>query len=235
MDLATIQHLIAENGYWALFVGTFLEGETFFILAGVAARKGLLNPYYVALIAMAGGFIGDQFFFALGRWRGMDAVTWSRSMARKAVEARRHIRRHAVLLILLSRFSLRPAHGHPPGLRHGRHAHLALPAAQLRLRPGLVHHLRGHWLSFSGGSSSINWTWCAGLQVLVLVLVAVLAVSYLVMRAVKRRLHGRRSGRARQRGQAGLRRGHLDRKGDGPARRACGRPGRRRPDSSPWP
>ncbi|MCB2228077.1 MAG: DedA family protein [Desulfarculaceae bacterium] len=187
MDLTTIQQLIADNGYWALFVGTFLEGETFFILAGVAARKGLLNPYYVALIAMAGGFIGDQVFFILGRWRGMDAVTWSRSVARKAVEARRHIRRHAVLLILLSRFLY--------GLR------MVIPLACGMAGVPIWRFVALNFISalawcltfggigyFFGGLIFDQLDVVRGLQVLLLVLVAVLAVSYLVVRAVKRRL-----------------------------------------------
>jgi len=187
MDLAALQQAIAQHGYWALFVGTFLEGETFFILAGVAARKGLLNPYYVALIAMAGGFIGDQVFFALGLWRGMEAVTWSRSVARKAVEVRRHIRRHAVALILLSRFlyGLRmiiPLACGMAGVPLWRFALLNFISA---LAWCLVFGGLGY---FFGGLIFDQLDVVRGLQVLLLVLVAVLAVSYLLMRAVKRRL-----------------------------------------------
>ncbi len=187
MDLAAFQQAIALYGYWALFVGTFLEGETFFILAGVAARKGLLNPYYVALIAMAGGFIGDQVFFALGLWRGMEAVTWSRAVARKAVEVRRHIRRHAVILILLSRFlyGLRmiiPLACGMAGVPLWRFALLNFVSA---LAWCLVFGGLGY---FFGGLIFDQLDVVRGLQVLLLVLVAVLAVSYLLMRAVKRRL-----------------------------------------------
>ena len=187
MDLAAIQQVIAEHGYWALFVGTFLEGETFFILAGVAARKGLLNPYYVALIAMAGGFIGDQVFFALGLWRGMEVLTWSRSMARKAVEARRLIHRHAVVLILLSRFL------------YGLRMVIPLACGMARIpawRFMLLNFISAlAWCITFGGIGYLfgglifdQMDVLRGAQVLLLVLVAVLAVSYLVMRAVKRRL-----------------------------------------------
>jgi len=187
MDLAAIQQAITQHGYWALFVGTFLEGETFFILAGIAAREGLLNPYYVAIIAMAGGFIGDQFFFALGLWRGAEALTWSRTMARKAVEARRVIRRHAVALILLSRFLY--------GLR------MVIPLACGMARVPLWRFMLLNFISalawcvtfgglgyWFGGLIFAQMDVFRGLQVLVLVLVAVLAVSYLLMRTVKRRL-----------------------------------------------
>jgi membrane protein DedA with SNARE-associated domain len=104
MEMTVIQKAIADYGYWALFAGTFLEGETFFLLGGVAAHQGLLNPWGVAAAAMAGGFLGDQIFFLLGRWRGVELLARSRRLVRKAVVARRLVRRHAVPLMLLSRF-----------------------------------------------------------------------------------------------------------------------------------
>ncbi|MFH2127886.1 MAG: DedA family protein, partial [Pseudomonadota bacterium] len=104
MENLAIQQVIADYGYWALFVGTFLEGETFFLLGGIAARQGMLNPWGVALAALGGGFIGDQIFFLLGRWRGVELMASSRRLARKAVKARALVRRHALALVLLSRF-----------------------------------------------------------------------------------------------------------------------------------
>ena len=64
--------LIADYGYAALFAGTLLEGETVLILAGFAAHQGYLQLHWVILIALLGGFLGDQFYFWMGRWRG----TW---------------------------------------------------------------------------------------------------------------------------------------------------------------
>lgn len=104
METQTIQQIISEYGYWALFAGTFMEGETFFLLGGIAARQGMLNPWYVALAALSGGFIGDQIFFLLGKWRGVEVLASSRRLARKAVRVRALVRRHALALMLLSRF-----------------------------------------------------------------------------------------------------------------------------------
>ena len=39
----TLTALIASYGYYALFVGTFLEGETVLIAAGFAAHRGILD------------------------------------------------------------------------------------------------------------------------------------------------------------------------------------------------
>lgn len=104
MDVSQLQQAISDYGYWALFVGTFMEGETTFLLGGVMARQGFLDPVKVALAALAGGFLGDQFFFLLGRWRGAWVLNRFPKLARKAAMVRRRVRRHATPLVLLSRF-----------------------------------------------------------------------------------------------------------------------------------
>jgi membrane protein DedA with SNARE-associated domain len=62
--------LIESYGYLAVFVGAFLEGETLLALAGLAASRGYLDFLSVTLVALAAAFLGDQFFFFLGRHRG---------------------------------------------------------------------------------------------------------------------------------------------------------------------
>ena len=67
MDLAG---LIDSYGYLAVFIGSFLEGETILALAGLAAFRGYLDLALVIAIAMLAGFLGDQFYFFLGRAKG---------------------------------------------------------------------------------------------------------------------------------------------------------------------
>jgi membrane protein DedA with SNARE-associated domain len=62
--------LIDSYGYLAVFVGAFLEGETILALAGLAANRGYLDFLQVVLIAGTAGFLGDQFYFFLGRYKG---------------------------------------------------------------------------------------------------------------------------------------------------------------------
>ena len=66
----TLQHLISQYGYIALFIGVLLEGETVLIAAGFAAHLGHLSLTWVILIAFAGSLSGDQCSFFLGRMRG---------------------------------------------------------------------------------------------------------------------------------------------------------------------
>ena len=67
MDLAG---LIDSYGYLAVFIGAFLEGETILALAGLASYRGYMDLWKVILVAAAAGFIGDQFYFFLGRFNG---------------------------------------------------------------------------------------------------------------------------------------------------------------------
>jgi membrane protein DedA with SNARE-associated domain len=62
--------LVQQYGYYAVLVGAFLEGETVVALAGLAAHRGYLDFATVAGLAGLAGFLGDQFYFFLGRTRG---------------------------------------------------------------------------------------------------------------------------------------------------------------------
>ena len=62
--------LIDSYGYVAVVAGAFLEGETVLALAGLAAYRGYLDLFAVIALAMAAGFLGDQFYFFLGRRHG---------------------------------------------------------------------------------------------------------------------------------------------------------------------
>lgn len=65
-----IPGLVDTYGYWAVAIGAFLEGETILALAGLAAYRGYLDFRWVVLIALIAGFLGDQFYFFLGRYKG---------------------------------------------------------------------------------------------------------------------------------------------------------------------
>jgi len=62
--------LIDSYGYFAVFIGAFLEGETILALAGLASFRGYMDLWKVILVAMAAGFLGDQFYFFIGRFKG---------------------------------------------------------------------------------------------------------------------------------------------------------------------
>ncbi len=65
-----LNSLIAAYGYWVIFLGCLLEGETVLILSGMAAHQGTLQLLQVIGWATLGGLCGDQLLFWMGRYSG---------------------------------------------------------------------------------------------------------------------------------------------------------------------
>ena len=97
MDLAG---LIDSYGYLAVFLGAFLEGETILALAGLAAYRGYLDFYTVVAVAMLAGFLGDQAYFFLGRFKGKQVLQRFPNMKRRAQRFDEMLSRwHAPLIV----------------------------------------------------------------------------------------------------------------------------------------
>ena len=79
-----IPGLIDSYGYLTVFVGAFLEGETILALAGLAAYREYLDFRLVVIVALIGGFLGDQFYFFLGRYKGQQILARFPNMEERA-------------------------------------------------------------------------------------------------------------------------------------------------------
>ena len=101
MNLST---LIAEYGYWAVFIGCFLEGETVLLLAGFAAHRGLLQIEQVAIVAFAASTLGDQSFYWVGRRYGSTLFKRFPRLGDQVPRVQRLLDRHHTGLILSIRF-----------------------------------------------------------------------------------------------------------------------------------
>ena len=100
----TLTALIASYGYYVLFAGTFLEGETVLIAAGFAAHRGILSLFWVITIAFIASTLGDQLAFLLGRWHGKQLLQRFPVLRRKASIVQTLLDRYHVPLILGVRF-----------------------------------------------------------------------------------------------------------------------------------
>lgn len=67
----TPELLLQKFGYLAVFIGTFLEGETILVMAGFFAERHYLRLPLVILTAGSGAYTGHVFWFWLGRTQGM--------------------------------------------------------------------------------------------------------------------------------------------------------------------
>jgi len=92
-------------GYLFLFIGTFLEGEAVLILAGYFAFQGTLSLPGVIVTALTGSFLGDQFYFFLGRWKGKWLLGLFASMAKKFRRALRLIEKYGSFVAFVSRYT----------------------------------------------------------------------------------------------------------------------------------
>jgi membrane protein DedA with SNARE-associated domain len=59
---------LKEYGYIILFLWSVLEGETGLVMAGVLCHTGDMFYPMAVLIAVLGGFTGDQIYFYIGRF-----------------------------------------------------------------------------------------------------------------------------------------------------------------------
>ena len=104
-----VHHLLRDylqiHGYWVLFVGTFLEGEAILIMAGFLAFEGYLNIGGVILTSFAGSFLGDQFYFYLGHFKGRKLLRRFHTIARKFREALRLIEKYGTFVAFISRYT----------------------------------------------------------------------------------------------------------------------------------
>jgi membrane protein DedA with SNARE-associated domain len=100
----SLTDLLSQYGYFALFAGCLLEGETLLLLAGLAAHGGYLSLPIVIGVAFVGGTLGDQVGFFIGRRYGDSLLERWPSLNTPAARVRRLIDRHSALLIVGVRF-----------------------------------------------------------------------------------------------------------------------------------
>jgi membrane protein DedA with SNARE-associated domain len=104
MDLSHLQQLIEHYGYIAVLIGAVLEGETVLVIAGFAAHRGYLDLGGVVAVATLGGFLGDQFFFTLGRVRGRQLLARFPAIEAKSARVHALVDRYHTWLIVSVRF-----------------------------------------------------------------------------------------------------------------------------------
>jgi len=96
--------LLKTYGYWAIVIGTFVEGETILILGGFAAKLGYLALPWVILSAFIGSLCGDQLFFYLGRVHSQRFLAKRPLWKERVYKAQRLLERFQTPLIIGFRF-----------------------------------------------------------------------------------------------------------------------------------
>ena len=104
ISFSTLESIIRDYGYWALLIGTFFEGETILIIAGLSAHLGLLQLPYVMLIAFIGSFTGDQSYYFIGYFKGRELLQKHLKWKRRVERINKHIERYHNFVMLGFRF-----------------------------------------------------------------------------------------------------------------------------------
>lgn len=106
MSIEFLKHVIEQYGYLALFIGTFLEGETILLLAGFAAHSPEihLDLQFVILAAFAGSLSGDQVAFFIGRHWGRKLIAKSEKWRARSERVHSMLAKYHEILILSFRF-----------------------------------------------------------------------------------------------------------------------------------
>ena len=99
-----LQELVENYGYLAIWIGTFLEGETILVLGGWAAHEGYLSLHWVMLAAFTGSFCGDQTWFYLARRFGRSFLQGRPRLAGKVAKVTSFLTRYPTAFILSFRF-----------------------------------------------------------------------------------------------------------------------------------
>jgi len=102
--MSSIESFLQDYGLLAIVIGTFFEGETILVLAGLAAHRGYLSLAAVIAAGFVGTFAGDQLYFHLGRWRGPAFLAKRPSWQARAARAQSFLERRHVAFILGFRF-----------------------------------------------------------------------------------------------------------------------------------
>lgn len=95
---------IARFGYAGVLVGSAFEGETTILLAGIFAKLGYLQLEKVVLFSFAGTFLGDCFFFFLGKYIGTPFVERHEFLRAKRNLCNKIIRQNGNLILFAMRF-----------------------------------------------------------------------------------------------------------------------------------
>src|SRR5688572_14648327 len=96
--------LLERFGYFAVFIGTFLEGEAILITAGFFASRGYLDVIVVGLIAFAGAYLGHMFWFWLGRVHGVKLLERFPRMKRHFGKGIRAFERYGPAAIIITQW-----------------------------------------------------------------------------------------------------------------------------------
>lgn len=100
----SVEQLLTQYSYLAIFLCSILEGETILTLAGFFVHKGYLLFIPTVLCAACGGMLGDQLCFFLGRYYGTRLLKHFPKLTPMVDKTDRMLCKHSSTIIIIIRF-----------------------------------------------------------------------------------------------------------------------------------
>jgi membrane protein DedA with SNARE-associated domain len=117
-----ITSTVSEYGYAATFVGVLLEGESFLVLSGIAARAGYLDLRVLIALGTVGAMLTDNVFFGLGRLLGPAIFARFPRLANASARLHGLIERRPNAAVIIARFMYGTRSAGPTLIGSGRMA-----------------------------------------------------------------------------------------------------------------
>lgn len=99
-----MQEFIETWGYFAVFLGSLVEGESVIFVAGFLAHEGYLSLTKIIIISFLGTLFADQVLYHIGRHYGIHVIDKFPSIQTKADKAFKLLKKYDTLYILSFRF-----------------------------------------------------------------------------------------------------------------------------------
>jgi membrane protein DedA with SNARE-associated domain len=99
-----MEHFITAYGYWAVFLGSLVEGESVILTAGVLSSQGYLSLAKIMAVAFVGTLLADQTLFFVGYYGGDRILARFPKLNPASQKVFRLLRKHETSFILTFRF-----------------------------------------------------------------------------------------------------------------------------------
>lgn len=99
-----MEAFISTWGYWAVFLGSLVEGESVILTAGFLSAQGYLSLPKIICVAFIGTLIADQLLFHVGKYYGIKIIDRFPRLKKPAERAFELLHRYDTIFILSFRF-----------------------------------------------------------------------------------------------------------------------------------
>lgn len=102
--LEELTPLISQYGLWIVFFGMMTEGTIMIIVSGILCYLGMLSLKETIPVAIFGAFIGDQFWYFIGRYYSQNILNRLPSLKQRVKKLEYTVKKRGIWLAFSGRF-----------------------------------------------------------------------------------------------------------------------------------